>query len=282
MSSNEIIVRKEKNDDGLEDFYYVKATKYGDYLDLMACTNSCRKKKPNCKKVSKGIYVNTVTNEQIIAKEHFSRGENFRLLKKSADNLYKLIHCNFYKNIGFHCVLTYSKSPADTEEVYHDFKIFWQKIRYRYPNMSYISILEPTQKGAWHIHLLLKDKKKSKMFISYYTIREYWKKGMCYITPMHEGVDYGQYFRKKITENNDLLNLYKPGVRYFRHSRNIKKPVTFTATSNEINNLIEKGHYELTDQYSLSVNQLYYDGSESTLNKIFYKKLKKKGEDNCV
>ena len=47
---------------------------------------------------------------------------------------------NFYKNIGYHCVLTYSKPPKDTDEVYHDFKTFWQKVRYRYPNMGYISV----------------------------------------------------------------------------------------------------------------------------------------------
>ncbi len=279
MDEKDIIIRRENDDNGLDDFYYVKVTKYGDYLDLKACTNNHRKSKPNCKKVSKGIYVNTVTNEQIIAKEHFNRSENFNLLKKSADNLYKLIHANFYKNIGFHCVLTYSRPPKDTEEVYHDFKIFWQKVRYRYPNMGYISILEPTKKGVWHIHLLLKDVKNKKMFISYYSIREYWKKGMCYITPMREGVDYGQYFRKKITADNELLELYKPGVKYFRHSRNIKKPVTFTASKIQIEKLIEDGHYKLVDQYSLSVNKFDLEGEETTLNKIFYKNFRRNFND---
>lgn len=172
LKDENIIVRKEKDDNGLDDFYYVKATKYGDHLDLMVCTNRGKKgfKKPNCKKVSKGMYVNTATNEYIKAKEYVNRGENISLMKKSADNLYKLIHANFYKNIGYHCVLTYSKPQKDTDEIYHDFKIFWQKVRYRYPDMGYISILEPTQKGAWHIHLLLKDVKNKKMFLSYYTI----------------------------------------------------------------------------------------------------------------
>ena len=273
LKNDNIIVRKEKDDNGLDDFYYVKATKYGEYLDLMACTNSGRKgsKKPNCKKVSKGMYVNTATNEYIKAKEYVNRCENISLLKKSADNLYKLIHTNFYKNIGYHCVLTYSEPQKDTDEIYRDFKIFWQKIRYRYPDMGYISILEPTQKGAWHIHLLLKDVKNNKMFLSYYTIRECWTKGYCYISKMRKNVDYGQYFRKKITADNELLELYKPGVRYFRHSRNIKKPVTFTANKYEITTLIDRGNYKLADQYSLTINKLDFDG-EITLNKIYYKK----------
>ena len=277
MKDENIIVRKEKDDNGLDNFYYVKATKYGDHLDLMACTNNGRKgsKKPNCKKVSKGMYVNTVTNEYIKAKEYINRGENLSLLKKSADNLYKLIHANFYKNIGYHAVLTYSKPQYDTDELYRDFKIFWQKVRYRYPDMGYISILEPTQKGAWHIHLLLKDVKNCKLFLSYYMIRECWTKGYCYVSKMRKNVDYGQYFRKKITEDNELLELYHPGVRYFRHSRNLRKPVTFIEVRSKVmDKLVNKGGYKLLDQYSLSINKLDFDG-ETQLNKIFYKKFLK-------
>ena len=83
MKEDNIIIRKENDDDGLDNFNYVKATKYGDNLDLMACTNSFKKgnQKPNCKKICKGMYINTVTNEYIKAKEHINRGENFRLLK---------------------------------------------------------------------------------------------------------------------------------------------------------------------------------------------------------
>lgn len=277
MKEGNIIIRKENDDDVLDNFNYVKATKYGDNLDLMACTNSFKKgnQKPNCKKICKGMYINTVTNEYIKAKEHINRGENFRLLKKSADNLYKLIHANFYKNIGYHCVLTYRNPPQNTDELYRDFKIFWQKIRYYYPDMGYISVLEPTQKGVWHIHLLLKNVKGSNMFVSFFKIKQCWISGYCYVSKMRENVDYGQYFRKKIRFDNGLLNLYQPGVRYFRHSRNIKKPITFTVNKTEVmDKLVSKGGYKLLNQYSLSITKLDNDG-EVTLNKIFYQKYKK-------
>ena len=277
MKEDNIIIRKENDDDGLDNFNYVKATKYGNNLDLMACTDSFKKgnQKPNCKKICKGMYINTVTNEYIKAKEHINRGENFRLLKKSADNLYKLIHANFYKNIGYHCVLTYRNPPQNTNELYRDFKIFWQKIRYYYPDMGYISVLEPTQKGVWHIHLLLKNVKGSNTFVSFFKIKQCWISGYCYISKMRENVDYGQYFRKKIRFDNGLLNLYQPGVRYFRHSRNIKKPITFTVNKTEVmDKLVSKGGYKLLNQYSLSITKFDNDG-EVTLNKIFYQKYKK-------
>lgn len=274
LEENDIIVRKEPDDDGLDDFFYVKVVKYGDYLDLMASksTGVSKPRAPSCKKVRKGEYINTATNEYIRAKEYMSRRENLSFLKKSADNLYKLIHANFYNNIGYHAVLTYSTPQYDTDELYRDFKIFWQKVRYRYPDMGYISILEPTKKGAWHIHLLLRDMKHARKFIFFPDVRSCWTKGMCYISEMRKGVDYGQYFRKKIVDDNELLELYKPGVRYFRHSRNLRKPVTFIDTRLQVmDKLVEKGGYKLVDQYSLSINKLDFDG-EVQLNKIFYKK----------
>ena len=92
---------------------------------------------------------------------------------------------------------------------------------------------------------------------------------------MRKGVDYGQYFRKKIVDDNELLELYKPGVRYFRHSRNLIKPVTFIDVQSRVmDKLVAKGGYKLLDQYSLSINRLDFDG-ETQLNKIFYKKYRK-------
>lgn len=141
--------------------------------------------------------------------------------------------------------------------------------------MGYISVLEPTQKGAWHIHLLLKNVKGSNMFVSFFKIKQCWISGYCYISKMRENIDYGQYFRKKIRFDNELLNLYQPGVRYFRHSRNIKKPITFTVNKTEVmDKLVSKGGYKLLNQYSLSITKLDNDG-EVTLNKIFYQKYKK-------
>lgn len=270
-----IIFHKNKGDDLMDKFYCVKVMKYGKHLDIIAC-DSQNDKKPHCKKLADGTYVNTVTGEFLTAQKFENRNDSFYLLRKSADQLYKFIHMNFYNNTGYHAVLTYSTPPVNTKEVYHDFKIFWQKIRYRYPSLGYISVLEPNQRGIWHLHVLLRDMKNPYSFISFHDIRECWQKGIIYISKMHKKVDYGNYFRKKINRSNELLKLYEPGVRYFRHSRNIVKPLSYKTSISTIEDIIESGNYEVVDQYSLSVNQISKDGEESTVNKIYYKFLLRK------
>ena len=112
-------------------------------------------------------------------------------------------------------------------------------------------------------------------FVSYKFVRDCWDKGFVYISKMREKVDYGNYFRKKINKSNNLLKLYKPGIRYFRHSRNIKRPLSYRVNINVVEAMIESGKYKTLNQYSLDVNEINNDGSESTLNKIYYQYLKK-------
>ena len=271
----EIVFRKNNDEDLLENCYTVKVTKYGKYMDLVACEPK-EPRQPNCKKISDGYYVNTVTGQFLTVKKSDNRKENLAILRKSANQLYKLIYSNFIDNNGFHEVLTYSVPQNDTKEVYHDFKIYWQKLRYKYPDLGYISVLEPTKKGAWHLHILLKDVKNPYSFISYQFIRDCWNHGFVYIAKMRKEVNYGNYFRKKINKSNELLKFYESGVRYFRHSRNIKKPLTYKTNVWMVEKMIENGMYSTINQYSLDVNQINNDGEESTLNKIYYKFLVRK------
>lgn len=274
MSLNPNIVFRRNNDENLFDnCYRVKVIKYGDYMDLIALEPK-EPRKPNCKKTDDGCYVNTVTGQFLTVKKSDNRSENLAILRKSAKQLYQLIHANFIDNIGYHAVLTYSIPQRDTKEVYHDFKIYWQKLRYKYPDLAYIAVLEPTEKGVWHLHVLLKKVNNPYKFISYQFVRENWSHGFVYISKMRKEVDYGNYFRKKINKSNELLKLYKPGIRYFRHSRNIRKPLTYKTDVWTAEKMIDLGNYKTINQYSLDVNEINNDGGESTLNKVYYKFLK--------
>lgn len=279
----EIQFHRDNADDTIDYLPVVKITKYGDYLDVMAIRpdendDSWKKSKSNscsfCQKLSKGKYLKLSDNSIIEAKPSENRADNFRMLLRSAKILYKLIHYNFYKNQGIHVTLTYAIPVYDTDEVYHDFKLFWQKLRYKYPNLGYVSVLEPTENGAWHIHVLLKDVTNKNHFVPFVIIKQCWSKGCCYTKSMAKGVDYGMYFLKKINKENELLKLYPPGVNYFRKSRNIKYPKRYEITKEEVDKLIESGHYRLIEKYSLDVNCIE-DGQLKTLKTICYKKLKR-------
>lgn len=197
----------------------------------------------------------------------------FGNLRNSANMLYKFIHANFYKWQGLHVTLTYSVPQYDDKEIYHDFKIFWQKLRYYYPNLGYISVLEPHQSGAWHIHLLLKDVTSNKIFVNYEDIRSYWNHGFCYISNMKSNEDYGWYFKKKIKADNPLLKYYKENVRYFRYSKNMKKPTVEIFDENsgvDIMTCLEM-YYKKLNQYSLEIyRQEDFDEPEKKLTQIYY------------
>lgn len=281
--NDNIIIRKEENDSGIDGSAYVKGVMYGEYLDLRSTDNpnSKYKRKPNCKKLAKGKYVNTETGELIEAQQHDSRGDNFKLLVKSAHRLFMFIHTNFPCNEGIHVTLTYAKYQSDDRQVYSDFKKFWQKVRYHYPNLGYIAVLEPQQNGSWHLHVLMKDVvSHESIFISYYKLREFWTQGTCYVIPMHPNEDYGYYFCKKINKHNPLLVLYKPGVRYFRYSRNMQKPLEFVALLDEVNQFIMENNYHVINEYSISVSRLDDYGDEQLLKQYFYRNLRK--DNGCI
>ena len=283
MEEKEIQFHRDNADDTIDYLPVVKITKYGDYLDVMAVrpdenddswNKSISHSHSYCQKLSKGRYLKLSDNSIIEAKHSDNRADNFRMLYRSAKLLFQLIQYNFYDNKGIHATLTYAIPPKDTDEVYHDFKIFWQKLRYHYPDLGYIAVLEPTENGVWHIHTLMKDVSNRKTFVSFDLVRQFWVKGFCYIKTMAKGVDYGMYFLKKIHKGNELLKLYPPGVNYFRKSRNIKYPKKYELTKEEVDKLIETGDYQLLEKYSLDVNCIE-DGQLKTLKTVCYKKLKR-------
>ena len=197
----------------------------------------------------------------------------FGNLRNSANMLYKFIHANFYKCQGIHVTLTYSVPQYNDKEVYHDFKIFWQKLRYYYPNLGYISVLEPHRSGAWHIHLLLKDVTSNKIFVNYEDIRSYWNHGFCYISKMKSNEDYGWYFKKKIKADNPLLKYYKESVRYFRYSRNMTKPSVEIIDENSSIDIIAvlEMYYKKLNQFSIELySQEYHYQPKKKLTQIYY------------
>lgn len=292
---NKITVKIENKKFEVLHFPRIKLTWYGEYLEIMALKSKQIKEKRKRKKKKDIISLPTEVYEKSnnpfyssfkstfeqIEKEQKEWNEKLRKdrqighLIKSASNMYKYVHANFYKYQGLHVVLTYSTLQFDDKEVYHDFKIFWQKLRYYYPNIGYISVLEPHQNGSWHIHLLLKDVTTKKLYISYDDIRSFWTHGFCYITRMNPYEDYGLYFKKKIKKDSELLKYYKEGVRYFRYSRNMKKPgelVLDEGSEIDIFDVLDK--YKKINQYCLSIHSTDIYGVSCKINQVYYAKYK--------
>ena len=236
------------------------------------------KRKPIEKKKKKSLEEETETDYW---KMRVKEERMFANLRSSANALYKFIHANFYMYQGLHVTLTYSVPQYDDKEVYHDFKIFWQKFKYYYPDIGYISVLEPHRSGAWHIHLLLKDVTNKEIFVSYKDIRSYWNHGFCYISKMKSNEDYGWYFKKKIKADNPLLKYYKENVRYFRYSKNMSKPdvlIVENPADLDLQALINS-NFKKINQFSISLYlDKAYEPKKKQIAQIYYVRYMLKSE----
>jgi len=191
----------------------------------------------NYKKISGNKMLDLRTGEVIKCKISGSREDNIISLRKTISRLRDLINCNFFGvDNELFITLTYKENMTDYKRLYKDFDIFYKKLKYRFKDIEfcYISVIEPQQRGAWHIHLLLKALNRDYLFIDNDSvIGELWGHGFTK-TKRLNGVDnVGAYLSAYLTDLFDekgkkkgaRLYLYPVGINIYRCSRNCKRPV---------------------------------------------------------
>ena len=70
---------------------------------------------------------------------------------------------------------------TDTEQLHLDYKKCWSKLKYRYPNLGYIAVIEPQGNGNWHLHVFLKNMNNEKLYIPKEVLDKVWDKGFYHI-----------------------------------------------------------------------------------------------------
>lgn len=203
------------------------------------------------KKLDKHRYLDLQTGEIKEFELSENRGQNLNSLRQSFKNLGYLINFNFRGEPNeLHVVLTYRENMTDLQRLYHDFRKFMQRLRYRYRNIStidYIDVVEPQGRGAWHCHVLLRFNDLDRVYIPNDEIAGLWKQGFtktrslegvdnvgayltAYLTdiPLDEGMALGKEIKEvggKRFIKGGRLHLYPPGMNIYRKSRGIKLPV---------------------------------------------------------
>lgn len=211
----------------------------------------------NYKKISGNEMLNLTTGEIIQCKISDSREDNIISLRKTISRLRDLINCNFFgADNELFITLTYKENMTDYKRLYKDFDIFYKKLKYRFKDIEfcYISVIEPQQRGAWHIHLLLKSLNKDYLYIDNSLIANLWGKGFCK-TQRLIGVDnVGAYLSCYLTDLFDekgknkgaRLYLYPAGINIYRCSRNCKRPVEKKVIYDELVNFSNFKTYEVS------------------------------------
>jgi hypothetical protein len=288
-----IITRKGEAKTPKDDAYAI-VFEYPTRLEITAVDNSPKQKKKKkkrnrgllqCKRLSTNTYKDLSTQETKKYKKADNRLNSRDSLMKSLKDLGRLINNNFVgdKSEVF-VTLTYGGEFAgkmyDTVKLYKDFKTFWQRLRYKYPehiHLKYIAIPEPQGNGSWHIHALLKSGihiegkwHTRPLWIAYKELAEIWRHGFAHVERLTnpqqivgyfykgvtlektiedeilDGADDNEMFVRGISQSHEAFRrfqFYPPGFKLYRYSHGIIKPVGKRMTYGEAKKLIPEGSY---------------------------------------
>ena len=259
----------------------VKSYRYGNTLEL---TTSNGIHKQTIKVLPNKKYVVLETGEIFdMDTSGETRSDNIKSTRITMRKLRRLITHNFNGDKNeLWITLTYAKYTNEIEIVYRDFKLFIRDLRKQYSDLEYINVIEPQASGSWHCHLLIKAPKRSSLYIPNKIIEECWKKGFTKTKRLKNSDKAGNYVVAYLTnlEIDDDQNtkkyvkgarlyLYPKGVRIYRCSRGIKKPIEITATKGEVMS-INGLDIDLDANYSKKTNHIISTGDEISYITEFY------------
>lgn len=215
----------------------------------------------NCyiKKLDKDHYIDLRTGEKKEFEHLNTRKDSYNSLRQTFKKLRYLINNNFVGNGNeLHIILTYAENMTDSKRLYTDFNKFIKKLKRRFNGKStidYISVVEPQERGAWHIHLLIRFNDLDKVYIENSKVADLWGQGFVMIKSLRNVDNIGAYLSAYLSDielneknifrvlecNNEIverevdgqkkkfikggrLHMYPPGMNIFRKSSGIKYP----------------------------------------------------------
>lgn len=223
----------------------VKAYVYGDTVEMTTANGQ----QEQIIKVIKGKrYVNLETGEiHAMDTSNNSRLDNLKSTKQTMKKLRRIIAHNFTggKN-QLWITLTYRDYVTETAIVYRDFKAFIRRIRNQFGKVVYITVIEPQASGRWHLHVLLKN--DSELTIPNNDLSNMWGKGFTKTKRLRRADKVGNYLiaylsnlqigdegsQNKSIVKGARLYMYPKGIRIYRTSRGIEKPLEITTTKGEL------------------------------------------------
>lgn len=226
----------------------VKSYRYGNNLEITTSSGVHRqviKVLPG--KKYKNLITGKIYSMNNVAK---TREDNQKALRRTMSRLRRLIAHNFQGGFAeLWVTLTYSEITLNPDIVYMDFKLFIKRLRKLYPKLEYINVIEPQASGSWHCHVLLKTRDNSHLYIPNKVLADAWKKGFTKTKRLKRNDKVGNYLvaylsnlevdskqngkNKKVIKGARLY-LYPKGVRIYRCSRGIQRPIEQTGFKADI------------------------------------------------
>lgn len=255
-------------------------------------------------KIDKDSYVVRATGDVKEYKHIDNRSEMQESLRRTFKHIRELINTNFQGNKNeLYFTITYKENITDVKRLYNDCRKFFMRLKYKYGNVDYMSVVEPQGRGAWHCHILLRFNQVNKIYIPNKEIREIWGNGFVKVQAIKrnvdnlgaylsaylgdveytldnlkilhdEGMDIGNALGKVVEKEVDgqvkkfikgaRLYLYPPGMNIYRKSKGIKEPEVHYMKYEKAKKIVGAG----TPTYSTTYEVV--DDDEKIVNTIIY------------
>ena len=285
----------------LKNFHWVKIKKTGNITEITHQTRKSNSCGIRLLKGGKYIKFKEKTGEVYECNKIENRSENITSIKKSMSRLRDIINTNI--DVAENCswiTLTYQENMQDSKRLYTDYKKFIMRLRtFTKKEFEYIACYEPQERGAWHVHLILKYNEKA-MYIKNSVLADIWGMGFVKIQRLANVDNIGAYLSAYLgnTEFNDKLKketdrrivqtvncngkekkfikgarlaLYPPKFNLYSCSRGIIKPTEYYDTFKNAKADLWKS--ALTKRYSYTYKN---DDFQNTITREYYNsKLKK-------
>ena len=258
--------------------------------------------------LSKDEYVLLSTGEVKQVVHHAEdRTENLRNLEKTMHSLSDIINANISHDNAKYCrfiTFTYSENMTDAERLYTDFKNFnkrfkraMEKIGHHY---EYIITVEAQARGAFHLHGIFIFSEKVP-FINTAELAKMWGNGFVSVKAMDKNIDdIGKYLTAYLTDLPDegeipsealggeikeiktdseskriikgaRLKLLPVGIRIYRYSRGIKKPVVVKLPYGEAIDQLNAAGYSKVNEYAVEISDTDRDFKSKYVKQTFKK-----------
>lgn len=247
--------------------------------------------------ISKHEYVLLSTGEVKCFENHAEdRTENIRNLEKTMRRLSDLINANISPENVKHCrfiTLTYKEDMINSKILYQNFRNFNKRFkRYmeqRGHSYEYIVTVEAQGRGAFHLHCIFIFAKKAP-YIENSLLAEMWGLGFVSVKAVDKSIDdIGKYLTAYLTDlpvdDTDFaaeiaggqvkevgaagkskriikgarLRLIPVGMRIYRYSKGIKKPVVKMLPYGEALKELSCDGYSKVSEYALEIQDVERD-----------------------
>lgn len=119
---------------------------------------------------------------------------------------------------------TYSSEDADLQRAKHDSGLLIRRLKYVYPSLEHMRVLEPHEKGDWHIHAVLLLPEGVTVSSARSAANDAWSHGRTHTEAVTDANGLAYYLSPLSAKKRSRQHFYLPGVRNIFVSQRMPRP----------------------------------------------------------